>query len=100
LSDWHDEFEREAQGFDASRADADRAGAAGTGPRPGPAVPGGDSILRVMDPAEAYRLEELEARTGLAAVPLMARLTRLEVDGWIERAEGGRFVKVSRNVLR
>jgi len=100
LSDWHDEFEREAPGFDASRADSEGAAAAGTGPRPGPAVPGGDAILRVMEPAEAYRLEELEARTGLAAVPLMARLTRLEVDGWIERAEGGRFVKAGRNVLR
>jgi predicted Rossmann fold nucleotide-binding protein DprA/Smf involved in DNA uptake len=57
-------------------------------------------IESAMEPAEAYRLEELEARTGLAAVPLMARLTRLEVDGWIERAEGGRFVKAGRNVLR
>ncbi len=100
LSDWHDEFEREAPGLAAGRADTGGAGEEPPGPRPGPAGPGGDAILRVMAPAEAYRLEELEARTGVAAVPLMARLTRLEVDGWIERAEGGRFVKASRNVLR
>ena len=53
-----------------------------------------------MKPGEPYRLEELEAETGLAAMTLMARLTKLEVDGWIERAEGGRFVKAGANVLR
>ena len=95
LSDWPREFDGEAPASNPGVPD-------GPDTRPAPviAAPGADPILRAMEPAEAYRLEELEARTGLAAVPLMARLTRLEVDGWIERAEGGRFVKAGRNVLR
>jgi predicted Rossmann fold nucleotide-binding protein DprA/Smf involved in DNA uptake len=53
-----------------------------------------------MRPGETYRLEELTAATRLAPVALMARLTRLEVDGWVLRVEGGRFVKAGPNVLR
>jgi DNA processing protein len=60
----------------------------------------GDPILNAMQAGETYRLEDLEAATGLAAVPLMARLTRLEVEGWVARAEGGRFVMAGANVLR
>jgi len=65
-----------------------------------PAGPGGDPILRVMRPGETYRLEDLAAETGLAPVALLARLTRLEVGGWVLRVEGGRFVKAGANVLR
>jgi predicted Rossmann fold nucleotide-binding protein DprA/Smf involved in DNA uptake len=53
-----------------------------------------------MRPGETYRLEDLAAETGLAAVDLMTRLTHLEVSGWVARAEGGRFVKAGANVLR
>jgi predicted Rossmann fold nucleotide-binding protein DprA/Smf involved in DNA uptake len=53
-----------------------------------------------MRPGETYRLEDLAAETGLAPVALMARLTRLEVGGWVLRVEGGRFVKAGANVLR
>ena len=65
-----------------------------------PAGPGADPILRLMRPGETYRLEDLAAETGLAPVALMARLTRLEVGGWVLRVEGGRFVKAGANVLR
>ena len=95
VADWPREFEADhpepARGADDGPD---------TRPAAGVAVPGTDAILRVMKPAEAYRLEELEASTGLAAVPLLARLTRLEIDGFIERADGGRFVKAGPNVLR
>ena len=59
-----------------------------------------DPILRGMAPGETYRLEDLTAETGMPPVQLMARLTRLEVDGWVLRVEGGRFVKAGPNVLR
>jgi DNA processing protein len=65
-----------------------------------PAGPGADPIVRLMRPGETYRLEDLAAETGLAPVALMARLTRLEVGGWVLRVEGGRFVKAGANVLR
>jgi DNA processing protein len=55
-----------------------------------------DPILRAMQPAEAYGLEDLAALTGLEGVELMARLARLEVGGWVERHQGGRFVKPGR----
>jgi DNA processing protein len=74
------------------------------GPAPGPLMPstaaGRDPILRLMRPGETYRLEDLAAETGLAPVALMARMTRLEVGGWVLRVEGGRFVKAGANVLR
>jgi DNA processing protein len=95
VADWPREFEADHP-EPAGGAAADP----GTPSAATVAVPGTDAILRVMKPAEAYRLEELEAKTGLAAVPLMARLTRLELDGFIERADGGRFVKAGPNVLR
>jgi DNA processing protein len=62
--------------------------------------PFGDPVLRAMRPGETFRLEDLAAETGLDAVTLMARLTRLEVGGWVLRVEGGRFVKAGANVLR
>jgi len=57
LSDWRGEFEREAPGLAAGPAETGGAGEERTGPRPGPAGPWGDAILRAMEPAEAYRLE-------------------------------------------
>jgi DNA processing protein len=73
-----------------------------TGSEAGPAAmdAGRDPVLRAMRPGETYRLDELTAETGLAPVALMARLTRLEIDGRVLRAEGGRFVKAGPNVLR
>jgi DNA processing protein len=60
----------------------------------------GEPILRAMQAGEAYRLEDLAGQTGLDPVRLLARLARLELSGWVGRAEGGRFVKAGRNVLR
>ena len=42
----------------------------------------------------------MRPKPGIAPAELLARLTRLEVDGWVLRVEGGRFVKALPNVLR
>ncbi len=88
-ADWPREFAAEhgpeaAADQESSGSESGSPSRAGSGP--GAAVPGSDPILRAMRPGETYRLEDLEAETGLATVPLMARLTRLEVDGWVARA--------------
>jgi DNA processing protein len=91
-ADWRHEFQTPAD-----------AAARGGEAAPDPAgVPGwrGDPVLRAMSPGETYGLEELTAAAGLAPAAVMARLTRLEVDGWVRRVEGGRFVKAGPNVLR
>jgi DNA processing protein len=102
-ADWPREFAAEygpGAAADPESSGSESGPPSRSGSGPGAAVPGSDPILRAMRPGETYRLEDLEAETGLAAVPLMARLTRLEVDGWVARAEGGRFVKAGPNVLR
>jgi predicted Rossmann fold nucleotide-binding protein DprA/Smf involved in DNA uptake len=53
-----------------------------------------------MMPGEPCRLDDLAAATGLEPAALMTRLTRLELDGWVLRVDGGRFVKAGANVLR
>jgi DNA processing protein len=89
-ADWRQEFA-------PASTESDPGSMPGPGSDPGP---GRDPVLRAMQSAEAYRLEDLTAGTGLSAVELMARLTRLEVAGWVLRLEGGRFVKAGSNVLR
>jgi DNA processing protein len=59
-----------------------------------------EPILRAMKAGEACGLEELSEQTGLNPVELLARLARLELSGWIQRVEGGQFVKAGGNVLR
>ena len=106
-ADWHREFNppsaaSSAMGSDTaldSLSDPESSGSSGVSSRV-PAGPEGDPILRVMLPGETYRLEDLATETGLAPAALMARLTRLEVGGWVLRVEGGRFVKAGANVLR
>jgi DNA processing protein len=78
-ADWHAEFAPPR--------------AAGPEPEPGRPGPAGEPVLATMLPAEAYGLEDLAAATGIAPAELMARLSRLELDGWVARVEGGRFVK-------
>jgi DNA processing protein len=94
-ADWRREFEHPP---------AVSPGSDPAGPAPDPSTPataaGRDPILRLMRPGETYRLEDLAAETSLAPVALMARLTRLEVGGWVLRVEGGRFVMAGANVLR
>ena len=97
-ADWHQEFAPAAvsavtgPGLPEARAVCPAAGRS-------PAGNAGAAVLRAMAPGETYRLEELAAGTGLATVDLMACLTRLEIDGWLVRVEGGRFVKAGPNVL-
>ena len=88
-ADWHQEFAAVSTGSDPGSISR-------PGSDPGP---GRNAILKVMRPGETYRLEELAAETGLAPVDLMTRLTRLELDGWLIRVEGGRFVKAGPSVL-
>jgi DNA processing protein len=104
-ADWRQEFQA---GSDTAPAQGSARHLAGvmadptsTGSDPtGPPTRGGDPVLRAMEPGEPYGLDELTAGTGLAPAELMARLTRLEVAGWVLRVEGGRFVKAGPNVLR
>ncbi len=102
LADWHREFAAPSSASSAMGSDIQAEVASGP-ELPGSgrvsAGPGADPILRVMRPGETYRLEDLAAGTGLAPAALMARLTRLEVGGWVLRVEGGRFVKAGANVL-
>jgi DNA processing protein len=95
-ADWRQEF---GSGSDAT-AGAARVVSDPNGMVSDPTRGGADPILKAMRPGETYRLEELTATTMLAPVALMTRLTRLELDGWVRRVEGGRFVKAGPNVLR
>jgi DNA processing protein len=107
LADWHRELAALSAPSPAKGSDTPVVGESdpeasdsGRAPSRVPAGPGEDPILGLMSPGETYRLEDLAAETGLAPVALMARLTRLEVGGWVLRVEGGRFVKAGANVLR
>jgi DNA processing protein len=59
-----------------------------------------EAWLRAMVAGEAYDVEGLCALSGLDPVPMLARLSQLELAGWIVRDGGGRFVKADGNVLR
>jgi len=59
-----------------------------------------EAWVRAMVEAEPYDLEALCSLSGLEPVRLLARLSRLELAGWIRRNQGGRFVKAAGNVLR
>ncbi|MGH9373889.1 MAG: DNA-processing protein DprA [Vicinamibacterales bacterium] len=53
-----------------------------------------EPLLVHMEPGELYGLDELAASTGIEGARLLARLTDLELAGWITAA-GGRFVRRS-----
>jgi DNA processing protein len=93
LADWRQEF-------GPPPAASDPGSTSGPGPDPCPAGPHRDPVLRAMMPGEPCRLDDLAAATGLEPAALMTRLTRLELDGWVLRVDGGRFVKAGANVLR
>lgn len=63
-----------------------------------PAPP--DSVLRAMRPGEPCDVVFLSRVTGLDASQVLGRLAALELDGWVNRAGGGRFVRAGANVLR
>jgi DNA processing protein len=95
-SDWRQEFlalPAEPDGSAGGEHGASGRGGAPTGDRR-------DPVLRVMNHGEPCRIDELADETGLAPEQVLARLTRLEMDGRVLRVEGGRFVKALPNVLR
>jgi DNA processing protein len=92
-ADWHQEFE-------SPRSNPGPHTELGPDSGRPPAGPGSDPILRAMGAGETYRLEDLAVGTGLSPVELLTGLTRLEMGGWVERVEGGRFVRAGSNVLR
>lgn len=59
-----------------------------------------DPWLRKIDAAQPYDLEALCRASGLEPGAMLARLSELELGGWIVREPGGQFVKVAGNVLR
>jgi DNA processing protein len=71
-----------------------RASAAG-GDTPPIAAPD-DEILRALTPGVAEPIDALALRSGLPPPALLARLSVLELDGWIERVPGGRILRVAR----
>jgi DNA processing protein len=56
----------------------------------------GDSLLELMRSGEPYDLDELAASAGVGVVRLLPRLLELELQGLIERVEGGRFMRSAR----
>ena len=56
-----------------------------------------DPLLARMEPGEVYRLDELMALTGTAGPKLLARLTELELNGYISGVGGVGFARVARS---
>jgi DNA processing protein len=54
-----------------------------------------DPLLAVMEPGEAYRLEELVDKTAILPARLLPRLMELELQGHVATVEGGRFTRWS-----
>jgi DNA processing protein len=61
-----------------------------------PPTTSGDSLLELMRRGEPYDLDELAASAGVEGIRLLPRLLELELQGWIERVEGGRFMRPAR----
>ena len=55
-----------------------------------------DPILGVMRSGEAYELEALSATAGIDGVGLLPRLLELELQGFVQRVDGGRFMRSAR----
>jgi predicted Rossmann fold nucleotide-binding protein DprA/Smf involved in DNA uptake len=49
-----------------------------------------------MRRGETYALDALAEASGVDGVRLLPRLLELELQGWIERIEGGRFMRSAR----
>jgi DNA processing protein len=52
-----------------------------------------DPVLACLAPGEPCDLDQIAARSGIAAPQLLPRLFELELEGRIGRAGGGRFVR-------
>ena len=65
-----------------------------SGPVPAVAAAGADDpILRRMPAGEPVDVDTLAARSGLGAVRILQRLGELELQGIVQRNEGGRFLR-------
>ena len=69
--------------------------APGREPAAGP-PPADEPVLRALVPGEWAELDDIVARAHLAPPAVLARLATLELEGWVERGPGGRFVRVAR----
>jgi len=56
--------------------------------------PGRDPILGCLIPGETCDLDAISERTGLPPARLLPRLFELELQGFVQRTGGGRFVRV------
>jgi DNA processing protein len=52
-----------------------------------------DPLLLVMQDGQAYDLDALAMASGTNGVRLLPRLLELELDGLVQRVEGGRFIR-------
>ena len=55
-----------------------------------------DPLLDGMIPGEPYDIDALARQSGLAPAALLSQLLELELQGAVRRADGSRFVRVSR----
>ncbi|OFW17256.1 MAG: DNA protecting protein DprA [Acidobacteria bacterium RIFCSPLOWO2_12_FULL_67_14] len=63
-------------------------------PRTGaPARAAREPLLRVMHVGEAYDLDQLASLAGVDAARLLPRLLELELQGFVQRVGGGRFMR-------
>lgn len=63
-------------------------------PKPAPADAPSSPLLQVMG-YEAMEVEEIAAASRLPLGPLLEELMRLEMEGWVTRVPGGRFLRMS-----
>jgi predicted Rossmann fold nucleotide-binding protein DprA/Smf involved in DNA uptake len=55
-----------------------------------------DAVLQELAPGEVVELDALALRMGLDGQTVMARVSQLEVEGWVQRVPGGRILRLSR----
>ena len=60
------------------------------------AAPCSDPVLAALPPGEACDLDAIAERSGLTPARLLPRLLDLELQGFVGRAGGGRFVRFDR----
>ena len=60
------------------------------------AAPCSDPVLAALPPGEACDLDAIAERSGLTPARLLPRLLELELQGFVGRAGGGRFVRFDR----
>ena len=67
--------------------------ACGAAPRAGPSSASIDPVLNCLAPGEPSDLDAIAERTGLSPTRLLPRLFELELQGFVVRVGGGRFVR-------